>query len=43
MCRWKTLLLCALFVMTSFTAILPSVQAENGKILDGRWLCSNIA
>ncbi len=42
MYRWKVLL-CALLVVTSFTAILPFAQAENGESLDGRWLCSNIA
>ena len=42
MCRWKVLL-CALLLVISFTAILPFAQAENDNILDGRWLCSNIA
>ena len=43
MCRWKALLLCALLAMTSIAAALPSALAEGGEILDGRWLCSNIA
>ena len=42
MYRWKVLL-CALLLVISFTAILPFAQAENDNILDGRWLCSNIA
>ena len=41
--KWTTLLLCALLAMTSTFAVSTSVFAEGGRILDGRWLCSNIA
>ncbi|MBQ6373342.1 MAG: M13 family metallopeptidase [Clostridia bacterium] len=41
--KWMTLLLCVLLAMALIAAVLPSAIAENGKILDGRWLCSDIA
>lgn len=41
--KWITLLLCTLLAMTSIAAVSPSAFAEDGRILDGRWLCSNIA
>ena len=43
MSKWMTLLLCAVMAMTSIAAVQPSALAEGGRILDGRWLCSNIA
>ena len=41
--KWMTLLLSALLAMTSIAVAAASVLAESGRILDGRWLCSNIA
>ena len=41
--KWITLLLCALLTMTSIAVVQTSAFAEGGRILDGRWLCSNIA
>ena len=41
--KWITLLLCTLLAMTSIAAVSLSAFAEDGRILDGRWLCSNIA
>ena len=41
--KWMKLLLCALLAMTFIAAAPLSAFAEGGRILDGRWLCSDIA
>ena len=41
--KWITLLLCTLLAIAFPSVAHPSVLAEDGKILDGRWLCADIA
>ena len=41
--KWMTLLLCALLAITSIAAMPLAAFADGGRILDSRWLCSNIA